>query len=212
MRHPEPDISAFILDLFGVVIAFDNDLVYRRLAQHCADSDDALVRLDGFMARREIITDGWTLPRVHQQLVEEFGFDRDYPDFETLWLKPYSWPMPGMADCLRYLSERYRLVLLSNIDRYYWKVVQGRHPELECFDAILLSCDLRMAKPDPDIFRHAAEIAGVDPTQCYFVDDTEINVAAARDLGFHTHRFRQGDNFGVPLRSRALPPQAKAQP
>jgi len=190
MRHPEPDTSAFILDLFGVVIAFDNDVMYRRLAQHCADSDNALMRLEGFMARREIITDGWNLPRVHRQLVEEFGFDRDYPDFETLWLKPYSWPMPGMADCLRYLSERYRLVLLSNIDRHYWKVVHGRHPELECFDAILLSCDLRMAKPDPDIFRHAAEIAGSDPTRCYFVDDTEINIAAARDLGFQTHKFR----------------------
>jgi len=190
MSHPEPGISAFILDLFGVVIAFDNNVMYRRLAQHCADPDSALVRLDGFMARREIITGGWTLPRVYRQLVEELGFDRDYPDFETLWLEPYSWPMPGMASCVRYLSERYRLVLLSNIDRDYWKVVQGRHPELECFDAILLSCDLGMAKPDPDIFRHAADVARSDRARCYFVDDTEINVAAARDLGFQTHRFR----------------------
>ena len=199
MRHPEPDISAFILDLFGVVIAFDNEVIYRRLAEHCADTDNALARLDGFMARREIITDRWTLPRVHRQLVEEFGFDRNYTDFETLWLKPYSWPMPGMVDCLRYLSERYRLILLSNIDRYYWRVVQDRHPELEYFDAILLSCDLRMAKPDPDIFRRAAEIAGTDPPQCYFVDDTAINVAAARDLGFHTHTFRNAPQLVATL-------------
>lgn len=128
MRRPELDISAFILDLFGVVIA-----------------------------------------------------------------------MPGMADCLRYLSERYRLILLSNIDRYYWKVVLDRHPELEYFDALLLSCDLRMAEPDPDIFRRAAEIAGTDPPQCYFVDDTAINVAAARDLGFHTHTFRNVPQFVATL-------------
>jgi len=205
MTQTQPDISAFILDLFGVVIAFDNDVMYRRLAQHCAEPDSALARLDGFMARREIITDGWTLPKVHRQLVEEFGFDRGYPDFEILWLEPYSWPMPGMADCLRYLSERYRLVLLSNIDRYYWKVVQRRHPELEHFDAILLSCDLRMAKPDPDVFRHAAEIAGADPTRCYFVDDTEINVAAARDLGFQTHKFRDSAQLVAALAWTGLP-------
>jgi len=35
-----PDVSAFIFDLFGVVIAFDNDLMYRRLAQHCTDPGD----------------------------------------------------------------------------------------------------------------------------------------------------------------------------
>jgi len=190
VKRPKPDVSAFIFDLFGVIIAFDNDVMYRRLAQHCTDPDNALVRLDGFMARREIITDGWTLPRVHRQLVEEFGFDRDYQDLETIWLKPYSWPMPGMADCVSYLAERYQLVLLSNIDRYYWEVVQDHHPELECFDAVLLSCDLHMAKPDPDLFRHTAEIAGADPTQCYFVDDTAVNVAAARDLGFQAHHFQ----------------------
>jgi len=195
VKHSESDVSAFIFDLFGVIIAFDNDIMFRRLAKHCTDPDDAFVRLNGFMAHREIITDEWTLPRVHRRLVEEFGFDLDYPEFEAIWLKPYSWPMPGMADFVRSLSERYRLVLLSNIDRYYWKVVQGMHPELECFDAILLSCDLRMAKPDPDIFRHAAEIAGAAPARCYFVDDTEVNVAAARDLGFRTHRF--GNTSGL---------------
>jgi len=52
-----------------------------------------------------------------------------------------------------------------------------------------------MAKPDPDIFRHAAEIAGADPARCYFVDDTEVNVAAARDFGFRTHRF--GNTSGL---------------
>jgi len=96
-------------------------------------------------------------------------------------------------------QERYRLILLSNIDRYYWRVVQDRHPELEYFDAILLSCDLRMAKPDPDIFRRAAEIAGTDPPQCYFVDDMAINVAAAHDLGFHTHTFRNAPQLVATL-------------
>jgi len=82
--HSQPDVSAFIFDLFGVIIAFDNDVMYRRLARHCADPDDAFVRLNGFMANREIITDEWTLPRVHRQLVEEFGFNLDYPEFEPI--------------------------------------------------------------------------------------------------------------------------------
>jgi len=118
VKRPKPDVSAFIFDLFGVIIAFDNDVMYRRLAQHCTDPDNALVRLDGFMARREIITDGGRCRGCIDSSSKSSVFDRDYQDLETIWLKPYSWPMPGMADCVSYLAERYQLVLLSNIDRY----------------------------------------------------------------------------------------------
>jgi len=45
----------------------------------------------------------------------------------------------------------------------------------------------------------AAEIAGTDPPQCYFVDDTAINVAAAHDLGFHTHTFRNAPQLVATL-------------
>jgi HAD superfamily hydrolase (TIGR01509 family) len=71
--------------------------------------------------------------------------------------------------------------------------VRAAHPELDCFDSLLLSCDLGVAKPDPEIFHRACRIAGAEPSRCFFVDDTRVNVDAARTLGFQTHWFR-----GVP--------------
>jgi 4a-hydroxytetrahydrobiopterin dehydratase len=66
--------------------------VLSRLAQHCADPDEAFVRLNGFMARREIITGEWTLPRVHRRLVEEFGLrfipSPTYAGPMTKWITP----------------------------------------------------------------------------------------------------------------------------
>jgi hypothetical protein len=41
------------------------------------------------------------------------------------------------------------VVLLSNVDRYFWAVVRAAHPELDRFGALLLSCDLGLAKPEP---------------------------------------------------------------
>lgn len=186
----EPAVEAFVFDLFGVIVAFDNDIVYSRLARHCADPDEAFRRLDGLMAGRDVITGRLTLHQIHDQLVEAHGLALDYPAFQAAWLEPYSGRMPGMAELVTILSSNYRLLLLSNVDRYYWEVVRAMHPELDHFDSLLVSCDLGMAKPDSEIFLCASETAGVDPSRCCVVDDTRANVEAAWALGFQGHWFR----------------------
>lgn len=191
---------AVVLDLFGVLAAFDNDIVYHRLARHCADPGAAFVALNGLMAGHEVITGQVTLPQVHRRLVEAYGLGLDYAGFEDAWLEPYSTPMPGMAALVETLSRQHRLVLLSNVDRYYWEVVRSMQPELGLFDAVLLSCDLGVAKPDPEIFHQASRAARVAPAECLFVDDTRANVDAAHALGFGTHWFRGIDGLRAHLR------------
>ena len=185
-----PQIDAFVFDLFGVLIGFDSELVYRRLARHCADPESAFRRLDGFLASRDVVTGKLSLPQIHEQLVATYGLSSSYAAFEHTWLEPYSSAMPGMAELVEALSGHYRLVLLSNVDRYYWGVVRAMQPELACFDALLVSCDLGLAKPDAEAFMHAARAAETEPERCYFIDDTQLNVDAAAALGFQTHRFR----------------------
>jgi HAD superfamily hydrolase (TIGR01509 family) len=190
MKEAGANIEVFVFDLFGVMLSFDNDIVYSRFAQHCTDPTEAFVHLHGLMSDTEVITGRSTLPQVHQRLVDTLGLSLSYPEFEASWLEPYSEAMPGMADLVTTLSAHYRLVLLSNVDRDYWRVVLPMHPELKCFESLLLSCNVGMAKPNPGIFRHICQVCGVTPSRCYFIDDTELNVAAASALGFQTHWFR----------------------
>jgi HAD superfamily hydrolase (TIGR01509 family) len=198
------DVDVIILDLFGVVIAFDNDIVYRRLARHCTDPEDAVKRLDGLMAGRDVITGMLNLRQVHERLARTFGLRLSYPEFEGAWLAPYSEPMPGMDEIIGTLARSYCLILLSNIDRYYFQVVRSTHPELDHFDKLLLSCDLGIAKPDPEIFRAASRLAGVDAGRCLFVDDTAAHVAVAAELGFATHQFRSTAGFAAALREAGV--------
>ena len=200
MRIAGSEIDVIVFDLFGVLISFDDDLVVERLARHCDDPAGALRRLHKITASHDIITGQSTLPRVHQHLAETEGLRLSYPEFEAAWLEPYSQAIPGMAELVETLSRHYRLVLLSNVDRDYWRVVRGLHPELDCFEALLVSCDLGMAKPDPEIYRHVSRLTAVDPSRCLFVDDTALNVDAARELGFHGHTFRTPSEFCEELR------------
>jgi HAD superfamily hydrolase (TIGR01509 family) len=160
--------------------------------------------LDGLMAGYDVCTGKLTLPEIHRQLVDAHGLTLSLSDFEAAWREPYSWAMPGMAPLLERLADRYRLVLLSNVDRYYWAVVRAAHPELDRFGALLLSCDLGVAKPEPESFLRACQIANTAPARCFFVDDTEVNVDAARRLGFRTHRFRGVSGLVARLRREGV--------
>jgi 2-haloacid dehalogenase len=56
--------------------------------------------------------------------------------------------------------------------------------ELELFDDILISGEMRVTKPDPRAFELAAARFGVSPGTTFFVDDVPANVDAARAAGF----------------------------
>ena len=62
----------------------------------------------------------------------------------------------------------------------------------------------RLVKPDPAIFELLAERFGFDPGATFYVDDSEANVAAARELGFDVVRFTALDRLRRDLAARGL--------
>ena len=61
----------------------------------------------------------------------------------------------------------------------------------ELFDAVLISGDLGMHKPEPEIYRLAAERVGTAPGACVFVDDLRENCEGAEALGMTAIRHRE---------------------
>jgi epoxide hydrolase-like predicted phosphatase len=54
----------------------------------------------------------------------------------------------------------------------------------DMFDAVVISSEVGMRKPEPRIFLHAAGLLGLEPQDCIFIDDIQANIAAAEQLGF----------------------------
>jgi epoxide hydrolase-like predicted phosphatase len=54
----------------------------------------------------------------------------------------------------------------------------------DLFDVVVISGEVGMRKPEPRIFRHVAELLGLDPQECAFIDDIQANVTAAERAGF----------------------------
>ena len=89
--------------------------------------------------------------------------------------------VPVMYDMLRKIrAAGIRTCLLSNS----WG--PGGYPREDfpgLFDAVVISHEVGMRKPELRIFRHAAELIGLPPHECVFIDDIEANVNAARECG-----------------------------
>ena len=81
---------------------------------------------------------------------------------------------------------RHRMGILSNIGQSHWNYVSsGRYGIItEPFEIQVLSFEVGAIKPDRKIFEHAAEKAGVAPSEIFYTDDRAENVGAAREFGF----------------------------
>ncbi len=75
------------------------------------------------------------------------------------------------------------------------------------FDAVVISGEVGMRKPEPGVFRLAAERLELPPSQCVFVDDVRGNVEAAEAVGMRGLVHERADDtipelerlFGVSL-------------
>ena len=54
---------------------------------------------------------------------------------------------------------------------------------MQIFDATVISGDVGLHKPEPEIYRLGAERIGIDPEGCVFVDDLRENIAGAEAVG-----------------------------
>ncbi|MDQ5816065.1 MAG: HAD family phosphatase [Actinomycetota bacterium] len=84
----------------------------------------------------------------------------------------------------------FKTALLSNS---WGSSLYPRDRLVDLFDAVVISGEVGMRKPDPRIYALALERIQVAPQRCVFVDDHPGHLAAARDLGLMTllHRSSQ---------------------
>lgn len=85
-----------------------------------------------------------------------------------------------MFDVVRQVrAAGFRTALLSNS----WGLDYDRAGWSDLFDVVVISGEVRMRKPEPEIYLHTARQLGLEPEQCVFVDDLGVNVKGAVGVG-----------------------------
>ncbi len=78
-----------------------------------------------------------------------------------------------------------KLGLISNMPSGLATIFRKELAWFEHFDSIVLSCDLKVCKPDSEIYIKSLEDLAISPARALFIDDKDYNVEGARALGMH---------------------------
>lgn len=116
----------------------------------------------------------------------------------------YVTPFWYTDDLIRTLKRQgYRVYFLSNwSERWYEDCAKRGVMDFEKrMDGGIWSYRVHLAKPDPEIYRKLFRTYGIDPSRALFIDDTEENVEAARNLGCSGFVFTEYNDMAEKLRS-----------
>lgn len=92
-------------------------------------------------------------------------------------------PGDGTLEFFREVKEAgYKLYVLSNASDRFYKYFPKYYP-LDCFEGVVVSCDIHMVKPDERIYEYIIDRYGIVPEESLFIDDRIDNINAAIDAG-----------------------------
>lgn len=96
-------------------------------------------------------------------------------------------------------AEGHRIACLSNGTHEWTLRVIIDHGLGDLFEAVVLSGDLGIVKPSPEIYTYTLEKLDIKPAQAIFVDDRQANVDAATALGMRGLLFTDTHTFVAEL-------------
>lgn len=168
-------IKALLLDFYGV-IQTDNLLIWidkleSQFPNLRSRADDICRRLD---------LDEITLEQYYQELADAADMPLQQAKHEMEAEVAINTPLLELTDELR--SKSINVSILSNDGSSLRNYIQGLGIAHH-FDAIFVSGELGMMKPDQRIYQHVARDLGLDPSEILFIDDKQSNIDGAFRAG-----------------------------
>ncbi len=93
---------------------------------------------------------------------------------------------------------------LSNMSAPIFALLRSRYDHWDRFRGIVISGEVGLVKPEPEIFHHIAERYGLLPAETVFIDDHLPNIESAGRLGFRTIHFADAAQCRRELASHLL--------
>lgn len=149
------------------------------------------------------MTEADFLDRLRDALEDELGEIPHLHRFREIYFDALHPNEPMIALMREAKASGRRMALLTNNVREWEPLWRSMLPVDEIFELVVDSAFVGMRKPDREIYELTLERLGDDtaPEDCLFVDDVEVNVAAADELGMNAVHFRDNDQATAEIRS-----------
>lgn len=177
-------IHTLFLDVGGVLLTNGWDRHARSLAAREFGLDN-----EEFQERHHMVFDSYEKDKFSlDEYLNLVVFHKDRPftkeDF-TEFMFERSRALPGMINFIRKLKAHYGLktVVVSNEGRELANYRIKKFRLMEFIDSFVFSCFIQFRKPEKGFFRIALDVSQADPQHVVYLDDREMFLEVAQDLG-----------------------------
>lgn len=116
-----------------------------------------------------------------------------------------SGPVPGTAEVIGdLLAAGVPCFGLSNWAKENFNIARRANPVIDQLADVIVSGEVGLAKPDPDIFRYALDRFGLERGASLMIDDTQENLDSAAKVGLGTVLFTSAEQLRADLQVRRL--------
>lgn len=195
-----------VFDVGGVLLDWNPRHLYRKLFP------GREAEMEAFLA--EICTQAWN---ERQDCGRPFAdgvaeLTAQYPDkadlitaYDLRWEEMVPGAFEDTVALLHALKARCCPVFaLTNFSAEKFRLMRKRFAFFDVFDGLAVSGEIGAIKPDVAIFDHLCDAFGLSPPETVFIDDTQVNVAAAEGLGFQALHFRSAGLLATDLKRLGL--------
>ena len=174
-------VSAVVFDMGGVLIRFEHPVLIREAGITDPEgikllTEEVLNSVEWVRTDRGTLTREEALENMKKRLPERLHEPASF--LVNRWHENLH-PMEGMAELIREIKALgYPIYLLSNAgtnQKDYWPKIPGS----ECFDGRVVSAEVGLLKPQPEIYQLLYRKYRLLPERCFFIDDYASNLEGA---------------------------------
>ncbi len=197
MQHSPANgpIKNVVFDLGGVLVEWDPDGIISRL--YANRQDQRTVKESVFLHEDWKELDRGTLEE--EDAIASFSkrSGRPMEEIRTLMARTKESLdlLPGSLDLLDYLKGLgLSLFCLSNINAPTLAYLKDRYHFWDLFRGVMISGDLKLLKPEPEIYQRLLSQYELEPGETVLVDDQPSNVVGAEAVGMRGVWFTSPDD------------------
>ena len=200
----DAQITTVISDFGGVLttplvqsfaaVQDETGIPFERLAQAMAAIEQRDGRHPLFELETGRLTEAGFLRKLGDELEPMLGHRPALHRFREIYFDALH-PNEPMIDLMREAKAGgFRMGLLTNNVREWEPLWRSMLPVDEIFEVVVDSGFVGCRKPDREIYDLTLErIGNPPPEECLFIDDTDVNCDAARDLGMSAVHYQHND-------------------
>ena len=200
------ETKAIIFDFGGVLIRWDPRNLYSRFFPEQTQAMEDFLEEVSFMEWNAQQDKGRSFVEGVASLSEQYPHRAHLISaYQENWRESITGSIDGTVELLRALKGKsHPLYALSNWSAETFEIVRHEFEFLDLFDEIILSGEVKLIKPEPEIFELCLQKIGKPARQCLFIDDSETNIDAAKAMGFDTVHFVSPEHLKDELQVRRL--------